>query len=74
MLATQPEGTDTETFAAIIAEQPTDIPVLSVGEAVMRLDLAGISFLLFRNAANEQVSLVYRRNDGNIGWIDTNPR
>ncbi|MGD7069135.1 ribosome hibernation-promoting factor, HPF/YfiA family [Acetobacter sp. AAB5] len=74
VLSAQPEGTDTETFAAIIAEQPTDIPVLSVGEAVMRLDLAGISFLLFRNAANEQVSLVYRRDDGNIGWIDTNPR
>ncbi|MFT8782312.1 ribosome hibernation-promoting factor, HPF/YfiA family [Acetobacter syzygii] len=62
-----------ETFATIIAEQPTDIPLLSVGEAVMRLDLAGQSFLLFRNTASRQISLVYRRNDGNIGWVDTAP-
>ncbi|MGG6428902.1 ribosome hibernation-promoting factor, HPF/YfiA family [Acetobacter ghanensis] len=62
-----------ETFATIIAEQPADIPVLSVGEAVMRLDLAGQNFLLFRNTASRQISLVYRRDDGNIGWLDTAP-
>lgn len=65
--------TEDTAFATIIAEQPTDIPVMVVGEAVMRLDLAGSSFLLFRNAANRQISLVYRRDDGNIGWVDTAP-
>ncbi|MFT8587007.1 ribosome hibernation-promoting factor, HPF/YfiA family [Acetobacter papayae] len=62
-----------ETYATIIAEQPTDIPLLAVGEAVMRLDLAGSDFMLFRNAGNRQISLVYRRDDGNIGWVDTAP-
>lgn len=68
-----PHAEEEETFATIIAEQPADIPVLSVGEAVMRLDLAGQNFLLFRNTASRQISLVYRRDDGNIGWLDTAP-
>ncbi|MFT8419768.1 MAG: ribosome-associated translation inhibitor RaiA [Acetobacter sp.] len=72
--STTPQKTEEEeTFATIIAEQPADIPVLSVGEAVMRLDLAGQSFLLFRNTASRHISLVYRRDDGNIGWLDTAP-
>lgn len=62
-----------ETYATVIAEQPTDIPLLAVGEAVMRLDLSGSSFMLFRNAGNRQISLIYRRDDGNIGWVDTAP-
>ncbi|MBS0966758.1 ribosome hibernation-promoting factor, HPF/YfiA family [Acetobacter okinawensis] len=71
---TLPQKTEEEeTFATIIAEQPADIPVLSVGEAVMRLDLAGQNFLLFRNTASRHISLVYRRDDGNIGWLDTAP-
>ncbi|MFT8675969.1 MAG: ribosome-associated translation inhibitor RaiA [Acetobacter sp.] len=60
-------------FATIIAERATDIPLLAVGEAVMRLDLSGHHFLLFRNAANRQISLVYRRDDNHIGWVDTSP-
>ena len=68
-----PPATEEETFATIIAEQPADIAVHSVGEAVMRLDLSGQNFLLFRNSANRHISLVYRRDDGNIGWLDTAP-
>jgi hypothetical protein len=41
-----------------------------VSEAVMRLDLADLPALLFRNSAHGNLNLVYRRRDGNIGWID----
>jgi ribosomal subunit interface protein len=74
------EEADTATAPAaplIVAELTTDILTLSVGEAVMRLDLGQQSFLLFKNAAHGGLNLVYRRNDGNFGWIDpsaTQPR
>ncbi|MCV6592016.1 MAG: ribosome-associated translation inhibitor RaiA [Silicimonas sp.] len=55
----------------IIAEMETKIPSLSVGEAVMQMELAGASVLVFRNEKQgEGVNVVYRRDDGNIGWID----
>jgi ribosomal subunit interface protein len=55
---------------AVIAEISTELPRLTVGEAVMRLDLADLSVLLFRNRAHDELNLVYRRTDGNIGWVD----
>ena len=55
---------------AIIAEVPTEIATLSVGEAVMRMDLADAPALMFRNRGNGILNVVYRRPDGNIGWID----
>lgn len=55
---------------AIIAELPTEIATLSVSEAVMRLDLADAPAMMFRNQANGVLNVVYRRPDGNIGWID----
>jgi ribosomal subunit interface protein len=54
----------------IIAEMETRIPSLSVGEAVMQMELAGASVLVFRNEKHSGVNVVYRRDDGNIGWID----
>jgi ribosomal subunit interface protein len=54
----------------VIAEMRTSIPRLSVSEAVMRLDLADAPALLFRNSKHGNLNLVYRRRDGNIGWID----
>ena len=54
----------------IIAEMPTSIPRLTVSEAVMRLDLADLPALMFRNSAHGNLSLVYRRRDGNVGWVD----
>ncbi len=54
----------------IIAEMETKIPSLSVGEAVMQMELAGAPLLVFRNEGNTGVNVVYRREDGNIGWID----
>jgi len=57
----------------IIAEMETKIPSLSVGEAVMQMELAGAPVLIFRNEKEDRgVNIVYRREDGNIGWIDPN--
>lgn len=56
---------------AIIAEMVTNIQTMSVSEAVMRMDLSGHSAILFRNDNNDGINMVYRRNDGNIGWVDT---
>jgi ribosomal subunit interface protein len=55
---------------AVIAEISTELPRLTVGEAAMRLDLADAPVLLFRNRAHGELNLVYRRLDGNIGWVD----
>jgi ribosomal subunit interface protein len=55
----------------IVAEMETNIPSLSVGEAVMQMELAGAPVLVFRNEKQANgVNVVYRRDDGNIGWID----
>lgn len=54
----------------IIAEIATEIEIMSVPDAVMRMDLSGSGAMLFRNAKNKRINLVYRRADGNIGWID----
>lgn len=57
----------------IVAEMETRIPSLSVGEAVMQMELAGVPVLVFRNEKQANgVNVVYRRDDGNIGWIDPN--
>ncbi len=54
----------------IVAEMATEISTLTVGEAVMRLDLGDLPVLLFRNRGHGEINLVYRREDGHIGWID----
>ena len=54
----------------IIAEMETTIPSLSVGEAVMQMELAGAPVLVFRKEGSDGINVVYRRDDGNIGWID----
>ena len=54
----------------IIAEKQTIIRELPVSDAVMELDLANRPFLLFKNAGHGRINIVYRRDDGNIGWID----
>ncbi len=54
----------------IVAETEFQLRKLSVSEAVMQLDLTDDRFLLFRNAGNDAINVVYRREDGNIGWID----
>ena len=55
---------------AIIAEIQTHIETLSVSEAVMRMELADQNALLFHNASNGKLNMVYMRKDGNVGWIE----
>jgi len=54
----------------VIAEMATTIQTMAVADAVMRLDLSGLPALLFRNASHDGLNMVYRRSDGNIGWVD----
>lgn len=67
----QAEDAEPETLQPIIvAEMETRIPRLSVGEAVMQMELAGAPVLVFRNEGKNVLNVVYRRDDGNVGWID----
>ncbi len=54
----------------IIAEIETRIPKLSVGEAVMQMELIGSNMLIFRNSSHNGINVVHFREDGNIGWVD----
>ncbi len=70
------EETATTTVAAepehgvIVAEQTTELLRLSVSEAVMRLDLEHKPLLMFRNSGSGALNVIYRREDGHIGWLD----
>ncbi|MAW80522.1 MAG: ribosomal subunit interface protein [Parvularcula sp.] len=54
----------------IVAESQTTLREMTVGAAVMQLDLAEQPALVFKNAAHGRINVVYRRRDGNIGWVD----
>ena len=54
----------------IVAESTKELHVRTVGDAVAELDLTGAPVVMFRHAGNGRVNVVYRRGDGNIGWID----
>ncbi|MEM9104826.1 MAG: ribosome-associated translation inhibitor RaiA [Pseudomonadota bacterium] len=73
MDATQDEENEVpEDYApAIVAESSKIVKTMTVASAVMALDMTDNPVLVFRNAGNDEVNVVYRRNDGNIGWIDT---
>jgi ribosomal subunit interface protein len=64
------EDTVEQGHPAVVAETADEIRQLTVSAAVMQLDLTDTPFFVFRNAASGQVNVVYRRRDGNIGWID----
>jgi ribosomal subunit interface protein len=64
----QPEHVDANPL--IIAEGQRNIGHMTVSEAVMQLDLSEAAFMIFKNAAHGGLNVVYRRNDGHIGWID----
>jgi ribosomal subunit interface protein len=82
VLAPLEEESDTATDAAangeasplVIAEATKPVRTMTVSMAVMQLDLAESPALMFRNAANGELNVVYRRQDGNIGWIDPGRR
>ncbi len=54
----------------VIAETEAEIRTLTVGRAVMELDMTGYPVVVFRNAAHGELAVVYRRPDGNVGWVD----
>ena len=54
----------------IVAESTKSLHVRTVGDAVAELDLTGAPVVVFRHAGNGRMNIVYRRGDGNIGWID----
>jgi ribosomal subunit interface protein len=73
VLAAEPEETEEvheEFQPVIVAEHTSEIHTRSVGEAVMELDLADAPVVMFRNGGNGHLNIVYRRNDGHVGWID----
>lgn len=62
-----PEGHDE---AVVVAEMATNIQTMTVSDAVMRLNLSGRNALMFRNASHGELNMVYKRDDGNVGWVD----
>ena len=67
-----PAGEDEEpsAYPPIVAETSVDIPDASVSDAVMLLDLRNTNALLFRNSGTGKFNMVYRRQDGTIGWVE----
>lgn len=67
-----PEGDDevTEYSPVIIAESTKSLRRLSVSEAVMELDLTGAACIVFQHGGSGRVNIIYRRTDGNVGWVD----
>ena len=64
------EEEDAGDAPAIIAETRVDIPTSSVSDAVMMLDLRNTNALLFVNSKTGSHNMVYRREDGTIGWVE----
>jgi ribosomal subunit interface protein len=64
------ETTEADASPLVIAETTVPVRTMPVSMAVMQLDLSDSPVLMFRNAASGELNVVYRRKDGNIGWID----
>lgn len=64
------EASNADGQPAVVAEMTTEIPTLTVSEAVMRMDLGDLPAMMFRNSAHGGLNMIYQRSDGNIGWID----
>ncbi|HZV18600.1 MAG TPA: ribosome-associated translation inhibitor RaiA [Sphingobium sp.] len=68
--ATESDEEVTADAPAVVAEMSVDIPSASVSDAVMMLDLRNTNALLFVNSGTSAFNMVYRRNDGTIGWVE----
>ena len=68
--AEEPEGWSPVT----IAESTAALPEFSVSDAIAELDLTGAPVIVFRHASNGGINIVYKRQDGNIGWVDPSPQ
>jgi ribosomal subunit interface protein len=69
-VAEEDEEVSEEYAPAIVAETALSLKTMSVASAVIELDTKDSPVFVFRNAGDERVNIVYRRADGNIGWID----
>jgi len=64
------EAANGKAYPIVVADMQTHIDTLTVSEAVMRMELAEAPALMFRNRGNGGLNMVYRRADGNVGWVD----
>lgn len=64
------EDDEAAVHPTIVAETRVDIPDASVSDAVMLMDLRNTTALLFKNSATGEFNMIYRREDGNIGWVE----
>ena len=62
-----------EFVPAIVAETEQNVPEMNVGDAVLQLELGEAAFLIFRNAQHGGINIVFKRDDGHIGWVDPGP-
>jgi ribosomal subunit interface protein len=65
-----PDRGDGGAHPTIIAETRVDIPEASVSDAVMLMDLRNTGALMFKNSGTGEFNMIYRREDGNIGWVE----
>lgn len=67
------DSVDDDLNPIVVAESQTTLREMTVGAAVMQLDLVEQPAVVFKNAAHGGINVVYRRHDGHIGWIDPAP-
>ena len=68
------EGLEDSTIASgpiIVAETDTEFPIYSVKEAAEEVERSKLPFLLFKSKEKQGVNILYRREDGNIGWVES---
>lgn len=70
IFADEPDAEEVSDAPPIIAETRVDVPETSVSDAVMMMDLRNTNALFFKNAGTGRHNMVYRRNDGSIGWVE----
>ena len=70
IFAPLPAAEEPPAHPPVIAETKVDIPEASVSDAVMMLDLRNTNALMFRNSKSGAFNMVYRRDDGTIGWVE----
>ncbi len=73
IFASDPVAQEPPLSPPVIAETKVDIPAATVSDAVMMLDLRNTNALMFRNVASGAFNMVYRRDDGTIGWVEPQP-
>lgn len=70
VFAAEPQEEEPPASPAIVAETRVDIPESTVADAVMLMDLRNTTALLFRNSKTGELNMIYRREDGNVGWVE----